>query len=703
LASPSKLGWLNALLQLALVAASVVAAYHLTRVYPIIPKSVLPLPPVYVSEADMWAMVRIFCAVFAVQVAVLLLRTGAGAFAGGARFAREYLWYLVAYTTASLYAFLATTINYDAQLVAGIGLLSTGAYVAVFLLLAALGSGRGILADAAGFLGGIARALFRPAGLLIILYFLSPLLLGVAFSKSRDVANVVTQVRIWFNPVAETPWGFRSFLPGEVFEQPLLVVERAGDPGWLYVLERVGRVLRVPLANPKARELVLDIRDQLGAVEVENGALGMAFDPGFDDVASPRPYLYLYYTDTRPDGRQFNRISRFDLSQPTAYERATSEQPLLVLKREDSGFHNGGSLVFGPDGYLYIALGEGVRTPEGFTSAQVFRAGILRIDVSGERGRGLAIEPFDYGRLAGYRVPADNPFVDDPRVRNEYWALGLRNPYRVSFDAQTGALWAGDVGSTVWEEVNRIEPGHHYGYPVVEGRERTGKRGWEALGLSYTGPVFTYVHTAYDRAVIGGVVYRGDKYPALRGQYLFADNYSSKLFSLSASAEQVDEVALLARANQYAQRGVSSVTQLASGEVLVTTLGAASTPSGEVLELVPAELADDALPASLQKSEESRVVTLADADSLYQANCARCHGPEGDGSSPDARALGVPLPDFTQPDYLAKRGPSKVRAIIAEGGAAHGLSALMPPWDAALSDAELDALVAYIGSLPGSQ
>jgi glucose/arabinose dehydrogenase len=693
----------NALLQLVLVAVSVVAAYQLTRTHPIIPKSVLPLPPVYVSEADMWAMVRIFCAVFAVQVLALLLRTGTGAFANGARFAREYLWYLVAYTTASLYTFLATTINYDAQLVAGIGLLSTSAYSAVFVALGVVRWGRGFLQEALAFLGGIVRGLLRPTGILVILYFLSPLVLGVAFSKSRDVANVVTQVRIWFNPVDETAWGFRSFLPGEVFEQPLLVVEREGDPGAIYVLERVGRVLRVPLARLGARELVLDIRDQLGVVEVENGALGMAFDPGFDDPASPRPYLYLYYTDTRPDGRQVNRISRFDLSQPTAYERATSEQPLLTLEREDSGFHNGGSLVFGPDGYLYIALGEGVRTPEGFTSVHVFRAGILRIDVSGNEAQGLPIEPFAFGKLGGYRVPPDNPFVDDPRVRNEYWALGLRNPYRVSFDPQTGKLWAGDVGSTVWEEVNRIEPGHHYGYPVVEGREQTGKRGWEDLGLPYTGPVFTYVHTAYDRAVIGGVVYRGDRHVELQGQYLFADNYSSKLFSLPADADRVEEVALLARANQYAQRGVSSVTQLASGEVLVTTLGAASTPSGEVLQLVPADLADDTLPASLQESAANRVVTQDQADSLYQANCARCHGPAGDGNSPDARALGVALPDFTEPGYLERRGRGKVRAIIAEGGAAHGLSALMPPWAAALSEAELDALVEYLGSMPDGE
>ncbi|MEQ8264464.1 PQQ-dependent sugar dehydrogenase [Pseudohaliea sp.] len=690
------------LLQLALVAMSVIAAYHLTRSHTIIPKSVLPLPPVYVSGEDMWAMVRIFCVVFGLQGLALLFRTGAGAFTSGERFAREYLWYLVAYTTASLYAFLATTINYDAQLVAGIGLLSTASYLLAFVVLAAVGQGRRVLPDAGRFLGGIARGLFRPSGVLVILYFLSPLALGVAFSKSRDVANVVTQVRIWFNPVEETAWGFRSFLAGLVFEQPLLVVERAGDPGAIYVLERVGRVLRVPLADPEALELVLDIRDQLGVVEVENGALGMAFDPRFDDIEAPRPFLYLYYTDTRSDGGQVNRISRFDLSQPTAYERAISEEPLMILEREGSGFHNGGSLVFGPGGYLYIALGEGVRTPEGFTSAQVLRAGILRIDVSGGKANGLPIEPFEFGELAGYRVPADNPFVHDPRVRDEYWALGLRNPYRVSFDPETNTLWAGDVGSTVWEEVNRIEAGNHYGFPVVEGREVTGKQGWESLGLAHTEPVFTYVHTAYDRAVIGGIVYRGNLHPTLEGQYLFADNYSSKLFSLPADVRRVEQVNLLARANQYAQRGVSSVTQLSSGEVLVTTLGAASTPSGEILELVPAELADNTLPESLREREGRVRIGAKEAASLYQANCARCHGSAGDGDSPDARALGVPLPDFTDPNYLSSRGRDKVRAIISEGGAAHGMSALMPPWATALSDAELNALVDFIGTLHGN-
>jgi glucose/arabinose dehydrogenase len=196
-------------------------------------------------------------------------------------------------------------------------------------------------------------------------------------------------------------------------------------------------------------------------------------------------------------------------------------------------------------------------TPQNVTAT--LASGVLRIDVD-RKGHGVS-HPIPRrpgsGATRGYFVPDDNPFVGRADTLEEYWAVGLRNPFRISFDPETGALWAGDVGSAEWEEVNLLLAGRNYQYPFIEGREETGRpRSGASIGTE-AGPIFTYRHTAYDRAVVGGIVYRGTRHPGLRGQYLFADNYSGKVFSIPATGEPVDAVELLAQADQVAQRGIT--------------------------------------------------------------------------------------------------------------------------------------------------
>ena len=688
-----------ALLQLLFIVVACILGYALSREVLIIPRAVLRLPDVYVSQSDLWSLVRIFVTVYIGQIILSSVILGSHAFSSLRRFGTEYLFYLFAYTTASLYSFLATTINYDPQLIAAIGLISTVFYLLAMILVSLLRDRRGLLAAIGQPLWTVARRLVSIPGVLAVLYFLVPLALGVAFTKDRDIANRITQIRIWFNPVPASEWGLKNLYPELVFEQPVLVRQAPGDSASLYVLERVGRVYRVPFPVGTEKELVLDISDQLGEVEVENGALGLAFHPGFADPVG-RQFAYLFYTDTRPAQDQVNRLSRFDFAAPDPAARRATEAPLMVLQREGSGFHNGGSMEFGPDGYLYVGVGEGVhpRDQEARTSAAVLRAGLLRLDVD-EQPDNLLPEPFAWGSLQNYRVPADNPFVEHPGVRGEYWALGLRNPFRFSFDPVTGDLWLGDVGSTVWEEINLIEPGKHYQYPMAEGHHPTGRTGPETLDIPQQGPVYAYEHNAYDRAVIGGVVYRGDRYPSLQGKYVFADNYSAKIFVMPADQPRVDDVTLIARARQYAQRGVSSVAQLESGEILVTTLGAASEPSGEVLVLVRADEAD------VVEREDAPAVAPVDYDeqasaASFAVNCARCHGATGDGQGPDASMLGVPMPDLTSPLYHFQRSAEEIHAVIEKGGAALGMSPLMPPWGEFLQPQEIDHLVIYIQSLP---
>jgi mono/diheme cytochrome c family protein len=376
-----------------------------------------------------------------------------------------------------------------------------------------------------------------------------------------------------------------------------------------------------------------------------------------------------------------------------------SEMTILELERTDDGFHNGGGVEFGPDGYLYIGLGEGVHPKNVKNYDEVLRSGVLRIDIDMNTETSSAPNiAFKHGRAQNYLVPNDNPFVNNPNVMDEYWALGLRNPFRFSFDSGTGQLWLGDVGSTIWEEVNLIEKGKHYQFPVIEGREPTGKKEKQIADVPMQGPVYTYEHNAYDRAVIGGVVNRGNKYPEISERYIFADNYSAKLFAMDIDVEQIEEVELIARANQYAQRGISSVTQIRSGEILVTTLGAASEASGEVLELVKSGDAD--VVVEMKEDTTPQGYDEKITASLFAVNCARCHGETGDGNGPDSGMLNVKVPDFTSPLYQNNISTDEINVIIEKGGAPLGKSPMMPPWGGFLKPHEIEHLGVYIKSLP---
>ncbi len=718
--SNTKLTLLHVVLQLIVVTACVYAGYKISRSFQIIPYSVLPLPPVYISPNDLVEIVSIF---FISHLGFYLFSAWiyrTPALRDSARFAGEYMFYLLGYTTASLYLFLATTINYDAQMVAAIGLFATVGLVILFALYALVSSGSIGRLFSSLFIApwAIVKRLFSISGLLVMLYFVSPLVLGVAFVADRDTANVITQIRIFFNQEETTDWGLVNAVGDTVFAQPLLVKLNPVKSDELLVLERAGVLKRIDYPSGDNMQVVLDIAQKLGEVESENGALGFAFHPEFGQAESSNAgFIYLYYTNYREDG-QTNYLSRFDISKNSVAEVLSTEQHILTMHRESSGFHNGGSVEFGPDGYLYIGLGEGVRLPELFTYADVFRAGILRIDVDSKGG--LAPSQLKNGVTANYTVPADNPFVDTDAILNEYWAIGLRNPFRISHDPKTGQLWAGDVGSTIWEEVNLIEKGTDYQFPAVEGRvpirheELTDEdKEWTASvpeNVPQKGPVYTYEHTAYDRAVIGGVIYRDGPYEELEGQYVFADNYSAKVFLLRTGQETVDSVERMTTADQFAQRGVSSVTQLYNGDLIVTVLGAASSPGGEVLRLVRAH---EAAISNAKKGPKKQEAATADqalmvynADgmkSLFVVNCARCHGIKGDAKGPDSEKLGVPVPDMTTPEFHASRDAQQLYDVIYKGGAAVGLSPMMPPWGGFLKDQEIEFMVRYIQELERSE
>lgn len=707
--SNKKSSLLEVLIQLLIIFSCVPIAYEFTLTNDIIPKSIIRLPDIHVSRSDVWNLSIIFVVVYAILLIPLQFILGNGVFYKPARFASEYLAYLCAYTTASLYIFFVTAINYNPQLIAAIGLFSTLIYILVFIVwYARHETERSKFSSLYLIPYEIIKKLFSVKGILILIYFLSPLILGKAFVSDRDTANLITQIRIWFNPVKDSNWGLQRLYQDIGFSQPMLVRQVPGDLENLYILERNGRIIKLQYPDSNQAELILDATALLGEVEIENGALGFDFHPEFNQVGSKNAgFIYLYYTEHRGD-TQVNKLSRFDISLPDIDSRLRSEAVILSLPRNPDGFHNGGSIEFGPDGFLYIGLGEGVH-PKGISSySEVLRSGILRIDLNMDNIHSSypPQEPFDHGIRQNYLIPKDNPFVGNPEVMDEYWAIGLRNPFRFTFDPETKKLWAGDVGSTVWEEVNIIEKGKHYQFPFIEGRHPTGKERPEKLPAPEQGPVYTYEHTAYDRAVIGGTVYRGNKFPELFGKYIFADNYSAKVYLLDTDKEEATEAKLIAQGTQYAQRGISSVVQLKTGDILITLLGSASHPSGEILSLVRADqVTVQQSNQSLQDADRSVNDEMAESGAkeydenltrqLFAVNCSRCHGVEGRGDGPDAESLGVKLPDFTSKDFQSTRSDREIRDIIEKGGAQLQMSPMMPPWGGFLKESEIDHLTTY--------
>lgn len=678
--------------ELLIVAAAIFSANYLQQHISFIPKSIIHLPAVDYSNQDFKIILLYFLVTHAVVFLLAQWLVGVWKASSAERTANELLALAAAFAASTLTVFITTAVNFDPNLMIAIAVCNAVLFILIHLI-ASLLTGHQVLTLFPQLIISTFKRLFSITGILILIFAVSPGILAKAFVSNRDVANIITQTRIFFSGQPDYEYSLVSAIEDYRFTQPMLAKTPPENDNVLYILERTGRIYRMSIKPLSEPEVVLDLRDKVGFVEMENGALGFDFHPDFSLSPGQPQRIYLYYTDVRNE-RQINRLSEFDLSSKSLQTRSNSESPLFELNRETSGFHNGGSVEFGPDGFLYIALGEGIRTPEYSSHVETLRMGILRIDV--DKQGGAISKPITYqpknGRSQNYFIPLDNPFINE-EILEEYWALGLRNPFRMSFDQETGQLWAGDVGSTKWEEVNLIQRGNHYQFPFIEGYEKTQHKRPEQLFGQESPPIYTYFHTASERAVIGGVVYRGDKFPEFKGQYLFADNYASILYSMPTNKSKIDKVAKVARAKQFAQRGISSVSQLPDGSLIATTLGRAGHPTGEILKLVRGQHTDKQSTKTVAKLSKEEI------RDIFATNCVRCHGASGRADGPDTALLGVKIADFSSKQFQQYRSDEKIRAIIAEGGPANSLSTLMPPWKNILTDDEIAGLVDYIRSL----
>ncbi len=320
-------------------------------------------------------------------------------------------------------------------------------------------------------------------------------------------------------PVPRPPLaGLELDLVANGFGRPTFV-GHAGDDR-LFVLEKAGRI-RIVVGGLVLPQPFLDIRGRVGSQANEQGLLGLAFHP--DYAANGR--FFLNYTDPNGD----TVVAEYRVS-PSDPNRADPDlvQTLLELA-QPFGNHNGGMLAFGPDGMLYIATGDGGSSGDPRGNGQnlgVLLGKLLRIDVN---------------QTSGYAVPPDNPFVDDPNARGEIWAFGLRNPWRFSFDRETGDLYIADVGQNTIEEIDvELAPlagGRNYGWNILEGSQCSSLLDQSPCARDDLVPPAAEYDHSLGCSVTGGYVYRGTAQPALVGSYLFADYCSGIIWTLDRDAD----------------------------------------------------------------------------------------------------------------------------------------------------------------------
>ena len=258
----------------------------------------------------------------------------------------------------------------------------------------------------------------------------------------------------------------------------------------------------------------LDIRNRVSTQHNEEGLLGIAFDPLYADNGE----FYLYYSASLP---RRSIVSRFNADTDNHMQANPTSEVIILEIPQPFGNHNGGQLAFGPDGYLYIGVGDGGSGGDPLAHGQnlgTMLGAVLRIGVDGTNHE----KP--------YLIPKDNPFLDIDHAQGEIWAHGLRNPWRFSFDGKTGQLWLGDVGQNRSEEINLIDKGGNYGWAEMEGSTCYPNQN-ECIKADFHAPVAEYGRSE-GCTIIGGFVYRGVHIADLNGYYVYGDYCSGKIWAI---------------------------------------------------------------------------------------------------------------------------------------------------------------------------
>ncbi len=434
------------------------------------------------------------------------------------------------------------------------------------------------------------------------------------FSNTLKIANPA--LRVPASPPAAA-FSVPTALGTLTFTQPVCLATPPGETRRLFVCEKTG-VIRlvndVTAANP-ASAVFLNLKALVdgratedfvnnSALGDESGLLGLAFHP---DYATNRQF-YLFYSLIR-NGTRHQRVSRFTTQAGNPDAADTGSELILIDQLDQAGNHNGGDLHFGPDGYLYISVGDEGNANDTLLNSQLVNrdlfGGILRIDVDKKPGNPAPTShpaiPTDAGQ-SRFAIPVDNPFVPvalggdwngsyngttvTGTVRREFWATGLRNPWRMSFDPVTGHLWCADVGQGSWEEVNRITRGGNYGWVFREGNATGFRSGSHPPipanfdALYHALPVHQYPRSGDfgGYSVTGGRVYRGTRIAELTGKYLCADYGSGNLWAMNLDGTGVRRL--------LGEPGISAFgVDPSNGDLLLADLG-----DGLIRRLTPSTL-----------------------------------------------------------------------------------------------------------------
>jgi glucose/arabinose dehydrogenase len=324
-------------------------------------------------------------------------------------------------------------------------------------------------------------------------------------------------------------WSVEVAFPNISFQRMVFLTHAGDGSGYLFLVLQEGEIFIFPNNDDvESSNVFLDIKDRVNDSGSEEGLLGLAFDPNYKSNG----FFYVYYTASSPSR---SIISRFAMSFDDQ-QKADIDSELVILQVDQPySNHNGGHIAFGPDGYLYIGLGDGGSAGDPHGNGQnkeTLLSSILRIDVS---------ESSDKEK---YRIPPDNPFVGLDDAKSEIWAYGLRNPWRFSFDTVTGLLWVGDVGQNKFEEVDIVKKGGNYGWNVLEGFHCYPDSVSECNNEKFASPIIEYDHNE-GCSVTGGYVYRGRLWDSIYGSYIYGDFCSGLIWALDFDGLKVTNLKLL--------------------------------------------------------------------------------------------------------------------------------------------------------------
>lgn len=342
----------------------------------------------------------------------------------------------------------------------------------------------------------------------------------------RSIAAVAFVVLVFTVVLMVTPvqsQTLKNAFPNITIPNPVDLQSPMDETNRIFVVSQQGRIFVFPnrsdASNPK---VFLDLTDRV-LYGGEQGLLGLAFHPNF----IKNGYFYVNYTTNNP---RRTIISRFQVSNVNGDSAVKASEYILMTYNQPFSNHNGGQVSFGPDGYLYIAAGDGGSSgdPQGNGQNKAALLGkILRIDVNGTSP----------GK--NYAIPPDNPFAGNTQGwAEEVYAYGMRNPWRFSFDLATNKLWVADVGQNMWEEINIVEKGGNYGWKIMESFHcYSPSTGCDTTGLKL--PIWEYAHNSTGGySITGGFVYRGNKNPKLTGKYIYADYVSKRIWALKYTPGQ---------------------------------------------------------------------------------------------------------------------------------------------------------------------